>query len=84
MELGRAIDAVEQGLKKVNEDKKFPASMDPDGLMSGVPDEFRDEDLGEEEWSSKEEFIEYLETILIPDLQDSGSTATADDFMTAV
>ena len=30
------------------------------------------------------EFIDYLEQTLIPDLKDSGSTATAEDFETAV
>ena len=33
---------------------------------------------------TKEEYIAYLETTLIPDLRESGMEATAEDFETAV
>jgi len=36
------------------------------------------------EWESKEEFIDYLENTLIPDLKESDHVATAEDFETAV
>lgn len=36
------------------------------------------------EWTSKQEFIEYLVDTLIPDLRESGRDCTADDFETAV
>jgi hypothetical protein len=35
-------------------------------------------------WENKEDFIEYLEENLIPDLKDSKLFATAEDFETAV
>ena len=35
-------------------------------------------------WENKEDFIEYLEENLIPDLKDSELFATAEDFETAV
>ena len=81
MELARAIDAVEQGLLKANEEIEFPEEA-PRTFKKGPKIELEDD--AEEDWSSKEEFIEYLENTLIPDLQDSGSMATAEDFATAV
>lgn len=35
-------------------------------------------------FKSKEEFINYLELTLIPDLDDSGATFTAEDFREAI
>tara|TARA_R100000700_G_scaffold17252_1_gene23831 strand:- start:4438 stop:4575 length:138 start_codon:yes stop_codon:yes gene_type:complete len=35
-------------------------------------------------WENKADFVEYLETNLIPDLKESGLEATAEDFETAV
>lgn len=37
-----------------------------------------------QDWATSDEFVDYLETTVIPDLQDSGSDETAKDFETAV
>lgn len=44
----------------------------------------KNKSLNENNFDSKEEFIEYLEDTLIPDLIDSGLDATANDFKEAI